>query len=319
MKISLVTTSGGPEVLRIAERPVPSLKPGQVLIRVHAAGVNRADVMMRAGQYGPSATGVEILGLEVAGTIEDPGDSTRWKKGDRVCALLPRGGYAEYAAADGRHCLPVPENVSLEEAAGLPETVLTVWSNVFQRMHVRQGETLLIQGGTSGIGLTALQLARERGVRAFATAGSDEKCRFAEAWGAERCVNYKTEDFEEVLPPIDAILDYIGGDYTAKHLRMLNPDGRICWLAGLGGIKSTINIMEIMRKRLVLTGSMLSPRDDDFKAALTAEVEEQVWPLVQQGRLRAHIYRTFPLEDATEAHRLMESGGHIGKIILTIK
>lgn len=318
MKISLVTSPGGPEVLQIAERPVPSLKPGQVLIRVHAAGVNRADVMMRAGQYGPSATGIEVLGLEAAGTISDPGDSPRWKKGDRVCALLPRGGYAEYAVADGRHCLPVPESMSFEEAAGLPETVLTVWSNVFQRMHVQPGETLLVQGGTSGIGLTALQLARVLGVRTFATAGSEEKCRFAEAWGAERCVNYRTEDFEDVLPPVDAILDYIGGEYTAKHLRMLKPDGRICWLAGLGGIKSTINIMEIMRKRLVLTGSMLSPRDDDFKAALTAEVEQKIWPLVAQGRLHAHVFRTFPLEEAADAHQLMESGAHIGKIILVM-
>ncbi|MFT4032982.1 MAG: NAD(P)H-quinone oxidoreductase [Siphonobacter sp.] len=320
MRSITVTQPGGPEVLQVVERPIPEPRGFQVLIRVKAAGVNRADLLMRQGKYG-SAAPIDVLGLEASGLIEACGNEVeRWKPGDGVCALLPNGGYAEYVLADARLCLPMPEILSFEEAAGLPETVLTVWSNVFQRMHVQPGETLLIQGGTSGIGLTAIQLARLWGIRAFATAGTDEKCRFAELWGAEQCINYKTQDFETELKPIgmDAILDYIGGDYTAKHIRLLKPEGRLCWLASLKGTKSEINIMEIMSKRLVLTGSMLSPRDVLFKAQLTADVETNVWPLIASGQLKTHIYQTFPLEKATEAHQLMEKGEHIGKIILTV-
>ncbi len=321
MKAIVVTQPGGPEVLQLAERPSPQPAENQVVIKVEAAGLNRADLLMRQGTYGKPEDLPEILGLEVAGTICSCGPKvTQWKKGDRVCALIRGGGYAEYALADFRHCLPIPDTISMVEAAGLPETVLTVWSNVFQRMRVQTGETLLIQGGTSGIGLTAIQLARAFGIRVFATAGSDEKCAFAQNWGAERCINYKTQDFEAELAPIgvDAILDYIGGDYTAKHLRILKPEGRLCWLAGMDGVKSTINIMDIMTKRLSLTGSTLSPRTDDFKAQLTADVELRAWPLVAQGKVKTHVSKTFPLEQAAEAHTYMQAGGHIGKIILTL-
>ncbi|AEI47601.1 NAD(P)H-quinone oxidoreductase [Runella slithyformis] len=322
MKAIIVSQTGGPEVLTLQERPLPIPTLQDVLIRVHAAGVNRADLLMRQGRYGVSAQApAEPLGLEVAGVVEQIGSPvSRWKVGDRVCALIRYGGYAEYAPANVHHCLPIPPGLSFEEAACLPETCMTVWNNVFQRMHLQAGENLLVHGGTSGIGVTAIQLAKAFGAQVFATAGTEEKCRFAEALGAVKCVNYKIHPFEEVLKPygIDAILDYIGGDYTAKNIRLLRPEGRLCFIAGLGGVQTHFNIMEVMSKRLTITGSMLAPRDIEFKAALTAEVEKRVWPLIASGQFKPILYKTFPLSEAAEAHRLMESSEHIGKIVLVI-
>lgn len=319
MKAVVVTQPGNPDVLQVQDRPIPQPNETQVLIKVEAAGINRADLMMRQGKYGGETP--PVLGLEVAGTIESCGPTVKqWKKGQRVCALIANGGYAEYALADARHCLPLPADLSMTEAAGLPETLFTVWSNVFQRTKILAGEILLVQGGTSGIGLTAIQMAKAFGVRVYATAGTDEKCAFACKWGADRCANYRTQDFEAEFSDtgVDVVLDYVGGDYTGKHLRLLRPEGRLCWLAGLDGVKTQINIMDVMSKRLQLTGSMLSPRTADFKAQLAADIEAKVWPLVQQGKIRTEVYRTFPLEQAAEAHRLMEKGEHIGKIILTV-
>ncbi|MFN8345459.1 MAG: NAD(P)H-quinone oxidoreductase [Spirosomataceae bacterium] len=320
MKAMIVSRTGGPEVLSLQDRSLPVSTAFEVLIHVEAAGVNRADLLMRQGRYGinkqPPA---EPLGLEVAGVIEQIGaEVTRWKIGDRVCALIRNGGYAEYALADARHCLPIPAGLSFEEAACLPETILTVWSNVFQRMQLKAGEHFLVHGGTSGIGVTAVQLAKAFGVPTFATAGSDEKCRFCEDLGALKCVNYKTEDFAEVLKPygMDVILDYIGGEYTAKNIRLLRPDGRLCFIASLGGAQTQFNILEVMSKRLTITGSMLAPRDAAFKAALTAEVEKHVWPLIEAGQYKPVLFKTFPLEEAAAAHHLMESSDHIGKIVL---
>lgn len=318
----IVTQTGGPEVLSLEDRSVPISTGTKVLIRVYAAGINRADILMRQGRYGISSQPpTEPLGLEVAGIIAEIGENvSRWKVGDKVCALIKNGGYAEYALAEADHCLPVPTGMSFEKAACLPETTMTVWSNVFQRMHLKTGENFLVHGGTSGIGVTAIQLAKAFGVQAFATAGSDQKCRFCEELGAVRCVNYKTQDFLEELKPygMDVILDYVGGDYTAKNIRLLRTDGRLGFIASLGGAQSQFNILEVMSKRITITGSMLAPRDDAFKAQLAAEVEKHVWPLIEAGTFEPILYKTFPLEEAAEAHRLMESSEHIGKIVLRV-
>jgi NADPH:quinone reductase len=322
MKAIIVTQLGAPEVLQLQERPMPQPSPHEVLIKVHAAGVNRADILMRQGRYGAqTAPPSNPLGLEIAGIVAECGNSNqRWKVGDRVCALLPFGGYAEYALADARHCLPIPEGMSFEEAACLPETIMTVWSNVFQTMHLSAGEHFLVHGGTSGIGVAAIQLAKALGSKVFATAGSDEKCHFCEDLGAEKCINYKTHDFETELASfgMDAILDHIGGDYTAKNLRLLRMEGRLCYIASLGGAETKFNILEVMRKRLSITGSMLSPRDADFKANLAREVEQKVWPLIASGAYKPILYQVFDLKDAAQAHILMESSAHIGKIVLSI-
>lgn len=318
----IVAQTGGPEVLSLEDRSVPISTGTKVLIRVYAAGINRADILMRQGRYGISSQPpTEPLGLEVAGIIAEIGENvSRWKVGDKVCALIKNGGYAEYALAEADHCLPVPTGMSFEKAACLPETIMTVWSNVFQRMQLKTGENFLVHGGTSGIGVTAIQLAKAFGVQAFATAGSDQKCCFCEELGAVRCVNYKTQDFLEELKPygMDVILDYVGGDYTAKNIRLLRPDGRLGFIASLGGAQSQFNILEVMSKRITITGSMLAPRDDAFKAQLAAEVEKQVWPLIEAGTFEPILYKTFPLEEAAEAHRLMESSEHIGKIVLSV-
>lgn len=319
----IVTQTGGPEVLSLEDRSAPISTGTKVLIRVYAAGINRADILMRQGRYGISSQPpTEPLGLEVAGIIAEIGENvSRWKVGDKVCALIKNGGYAEYALAEAHHCLPVPMGMSFEKAACLPETIMTVWSNVFQRMQLKTGENFLVHGGTSGIGVTAIQLAKAFGVQAFATAGSDQKCRFCEELGAVRCVNYKTQDFLEELKPygMDVILDYVGGDYTAKNIRLLRPDGRLGFIASLGGAQSQFNILEVMSKRITITGSMLAPRDDAFKAQLAAEVEKHVWPLIEAGTFEPILYKTFPLEEAAEAHRLMESSEHIGKIVLKVR
>lgn len=322
MKAVIVTQTGDPEVLQLIETAKPLFNPSEVLIKVYASGVNRADILMRQGRYGTSKQAPSApLGLEVAGVVVEIGSEvSRWKRGDKICALLKNGGYAAYAAADARHCFPIPDSFSFEEAACLPETLMTVWSNVFQRMHLQRGENFLVHGGTSGIGTTAIQLAKAFGVRPFATAGTDEKCYFCEQLGAIKCINYKTQDFLEVLEPegMDVILDYIGGDYTPKNLRLLKPDGRLGFLASLGGAQSQFNILEVMTKRLTITGSTLAPRDADFKASLAAEVEKHIWPLLENQQFKPILFRSFDLGDAAEAHKLMQSSQHIGKIVLTV-
>ncbi|RDC63995.1 NAD(P)H-quinone oxidoreductase [Adhaeribacter pallidiroseus] len=259
--------------------------------------------------------------MEIAGIISACGAEVKqWQIGQSVCALLVGGGYAEYAIADARHCLPLPDNYSFVEAASLPETVFTVWHNVFERGQLQAGETLLVHGGTSGIGITAIQLAKAMGARVFATAGSPEKCEACEALGAEKAINYKTEDFAEVLAQVgvDVVLDMIGGEYTPKNLKILNLDGRLVFINAMLGAQSNFNISEVMRRRLTITGSTLRPRDAVFKANLTAAVLEQVWPLLAQRRFQPLIYRVFPLAQAAQAHALLESSTHIGKLVLEV-
>jgi len=309
-------------VLHSQEAPRPTPAAGQVLVRVHAAGVNRPDVLMRQGKYAGSGdvTGL-VPGLEIAGIIEEIGpDTARWQPGDAVCALLAAGGYAEYALVDARHCLPVPAGLSMVEAAALPETVFTVWHNVFQRGHLQPGETLLVHGGSSGIGTTAIQLARALGSRVATTAGDEAKCQACRDLGAEWAINYKTDDFEQVLKEvgIDVILDMIGGDYVPKNLRLLREDGRLVFINAMQGAKVEFDALQVMSRRLTITGSTLRPRSADFKAALAAEVERHVWPLIAAGKFRPIIDRTFPLAEAATAHQRMESSAHIGKIVLTV-
>ncbi|MDB5762599.1 MAG: qor1 [Herminiimonas sp.] len=325
MKAIEITHPGAPDVLQLCERPMPALKPGEVLIKVHAAGVNRPDVLQRTGNYPVPAGASDLPGLEVAGEIVD-GDlaGTSFKKGDMVCALVQGGGYAEYCAAPVEQCLPLPKGLSAIEAASLPETFFTVWSNVFDRVHLSGAETLLVQGGTSGIGVTAIQLAKALGHRVFATAGSDEKCRSCEALGAERGINYRTEDFAEVVKAatggkgVDVILDMVGGDYVSRELRCLADDGRLVLIALLGGAKASADLGQILRRRLTITGSTLRPRPVAFKAQIAARLREHVWPLLESGKIKPVIYQTFPLEQAAQAHALMEASTHVGKIMLKV-
>lgn len=320
MKAVIISRPGAPEVLTLSERLTPTPADSEVLIRVHAAGVNRADVMQRQGHYpAPAQVSPEIPGLEVAGVIAARGvNAERWNIGDRVCALLAGGGYAEYVAVEAGHCLPVPAGWNFAAAAALPEALCTVWSNVFQRGRLHAGERFLVHGGSSGIGLAALQLARARGARAFATAGSDEKCRACERAGAERAINYRSEDFETALKHegVDVILDMIGGDYVAKNLRLLRPEGRLVFIAAMQSAQAELNILQVMTRRLTITGSTLRSRESAFKAALIKDVEREVWPLIAAGKFQSNVFRTFPLRDATNAHRLMESSTHIGKLVL---
>lgn len=323
MKAVVFKQPGEAEVLQVTERPEPSVGAGEVLIAVKAAGVNRADVIQRKGKYpAPKGVAADVPGLEVAGVVETCGAGvTRWKAGDAVCALLAGGGYAEKVAVDAGHCLPVPRGMSWTDAAALPEAMFTVWSNVFQRGRLRPGETLLVHGGTSGIGMAAIQLARAMGARVFATAGSDEKCRAAEAAGAERCVNYRTADFEAELKAagVDVVLDMIGGDYVAKNLNLLRPEGRLVFINTAKGAKVEVNLMQVMAQRLTITGSTLRARESAFKTALAAEIEAQVWPLVEAGTVKANVFRVYPMNEAADAHRLMESSEHVGKIVLNVE
>ena len=320
MKAIWITRKGGPEVLELRELEKPAPAEGEVLIRVKAAGLNRSDIYSRTSMaYGSEDS--QIPGLEVSGIIESCGAGViRWKPGDAVCALVTGGGYAEYVRVPAGQCLPVPEGWSLTAAAALPETVLTVWSNVFRTGRLRAGEHLLVHGGSSGIGTTAIQLAVAFGASAYTTAGTDEKCRWCESLGASKAVNYKTTDFETAFRDIgiDVILDMTGGDFTAKNLRLLREEGRMVYISSMRGREAVIDIREIMSKRIMITGSMLKPRDSGFKAALAAEVEAQVWPLIARGALKPLIYRVLPLAEAAEAQRLMESGEHMGKILLEI-
>jgi len=322
MNAIIIEQPGGPEVLHLQEVPRPTPAPGQVLVRVQAAGVNRPDVLMRQGKYAGSGdvTGL-VPGLEIAGIIEECGpDALRWHPGDAVCALLAAGGYADYAVVDARHCLPVPAGLSMVEAAALPETVFTVWHNVFERGHLQPGETLLVHGGSSGIGTTAIQLARALGSHVATTAGDDAKCQACRDLGAEWAINYKADDFEQVLKEvgIDVILDMIGGDYTPKNLRLLSEDGRLVFINAMQGAKVEFDAMQVMSRRLTITGSTLRPRSADFKAALATVVEQHVWPLIAAGQFRPVIDRTFPLAEAAAAHKRMESSAHIGKIVLEV-
>lgn len=314
---------GGPEVLVPVERPRPTPGPGEVLIKVVAAGVNRPDVMQRRGQYPPPPGASDIPGLEVAGTIEEiGGDVTEWRPGDRVCALVAGGGYAEYCLAPGPQCLPIPATMTFESAAAIPETFFTVWTNLFERGRLKAGETTLIHGGSSGIGTTAIQLARAFGAEVLATAGSQAKCEACERLGATRAVNYRDTDFVSAVREltggrgVDVILDMVGGEYVARNLDLLAMDGRLVQIAVLGGPKAQINLVPILQKRLTVTGSALRPRSVAEKGAMARALRQHVWPLLESGAVAPVIFQTFPLRDAAAAHRVMESGEHIGKLVL---
>lgn len=325
MRAIEITRPGGPEVLRSCERPRPRLQKGEVLIRVSAAGVNRPDVLQRMGRYAAPKDASDLPGLEVAGTIVD-GDSgdSGIATGDRVCALVHGGGYAEYCVAPVSQCLPVPAGLSDIEAASLPETFFTVWSNVFDRARLAPGETLLVQGGSSGIGVTAIQMASALGHRVFATAGSDDKSRACEALGAECGINYRTADFAAEVSRltgghgVDVILDMVAGSYVPREIACLADDGRLVLIALLGGASAPVPLDQILMRRLSITGSTLRPRPVAFKAAIARMLRERIWPLIESGRIKPVIYRTFALEQAADAHRLMESSTHIGKLVLRV-
>ena len=326
MRAIEITQPGKPEVLQLCERPTPALMPGEVLIKVHAAGINRPDVLQRLGKYPVPPGASDLPGLEVAGEIVDGDlDGSDFRKGDLVCALVQGGGYAEYCAAPLAQCLPVPQGLSALEAATLPETYFTVWSNVFDRARLAEGESLLVQGGSSGIGVTAIQLARALGHRVFATAGSAEKCRAVEALGAERGINYRDEDFVAVVKEltngkgVDVILDMVAGDYVAREIDCLADDGRLVVIALLGGARADLDMGQVLRRRLTVTGSTLRPRPVDFKAAIARQLREHAWPLFAQGKIKPVIHQVFPLAQAAQAHALMESSTHVGKIVLQVQ
>ncbi|WP_066270395.1 NAD(P)H-quinone oxidoreductase [Hydrogenophaga palleronii] len=322
-----ISAFGAPEVLRLGERPVPVAGAGEVLIRVSASGVNRPDVLQRTGNYPVPPGASDIPGLEVAGVIES-GDTAAmaaagFKLGDRVCALVAGGGYAAWCVAPVGQCLPVPEGLDDIAAASLPETFFTVWSNVFDRGRLQAGETLLIQGGTSGIGVTAIQMAKALGARVIATAGSDEKCAACLRLGADHAINYKTQDFVAAVKEItagqgvDVILDMVAGAYVAREIECLAEDGRLVIIAVQGGIKAEINAGLVLRKRLTITGSTLRPRPLAFKSAIAASLRERVWPLLASGRIQPVIHQVFPAGQAAQAHTLMESNQHVGKLVLS--
>ena len=323
MKAIEISRPGDPDVLIEVERPVPSPSTGEVLIKVAAAGVNRPDVMQRLGHYPPPPGITDIPGLEVAGTIERMADGVSgWCVGDPVTALVAGGGYAEYCVAPGPQCLPVPARVDIAHAAAIPETFFTVWTNVFERGRLKAGESILIHGGSSGIGTTAIQLARALGSRVFATAGSAEKCAACERLGAERAINYRESDFVAVVKDatngkgVDVVLDMVGGDYFPRNMDALAMEGRLVSIAVLNGVKTTINILTMMQRRLTLTGSTLRTRPVAEKGAIAAALRQHVWPLLEAGKVSPVVYGTFPLRDAAEAHRVIESGRHIGKLML---
>ena len=320
-----IRTPGGPEVLTPVERPRPVAGAEEVLIRVSAAGLNRPDVMQRQGRYPPPPGASDIPGLEVAGTIEEVGPGVReWRRGDEVCALVSGGGYAEYCTAPVPQCLPIPRGLGLIQAAGIPETTFTVWTNVFERGRLVRGESVLIHGGSSGIGTTAIQLAKAFGARVFATAGSAGKCAACEALGAERAINYKEVDFTAAIREatngrgVDLILDMVGGEYLQRNLDTLAIDGRLVEIGVLGGAKAQINVMPVLQRRLTITGSTLRARSVAEKGAIARAVQAVVWPLFESGAVRVLVHATFPLRDAAEAHRVMESSAHVGKLILTL-
>jgi putative PIG3 family NAD(P)H quinone oxidoreductase len=324
MRAVEISKPGPPEVLTAVERPDPVPASGEVRIRVAAAGVNRPDVLQRRGAYPPPPGASDLPGLEVAGVVDTIGSGVSdWHVGDRVCALLAGGGYATICTAPAVQCLPVPPGMDFVTAAAIPETFFTVWTNVFDRGRLRSGESALFHGGSSGIGTTAIQLASARGARVFATAGSDDKCRACEQLGAERAINYRTEDFVDVIQQatggrgVDLILDIVGGDYIARDLVALAVEGRLVVIGFMGGDSATIDFRRVLGRRLTITGSTLRPRSPAEKGEIAAALRWEVWPLLEHGAVKPVVYRTFPLEDASAAHRLMESSEHIGKIVLT--
>lgn len=321
-----IIASGGPEVLKPASRPVPRPAAGEVLLEVHAAGVNRPDVLQRTGRYDPPPGTTDIPGLEVAGRVVAVGpEVTDRQMGDRVCALVAGGGYAEYCVAPTGQCLPVPDGFSMVEGATIPETFFTVWTNVFERGRLVAGESFLVHGGSSGIGTTAIQLAKAFGARVYATAGSAEKCRACEQLGADRAINYRDEDFVAVIKEatggqgLDVVLDMVGGDYIARSIEILKVEGRHVSIAFLQGPKVTLNLFPVMAKRLTLTGSTLRARPIADKSAIAAQLHDKVWPLLIDRRVRPVVFREFQLVDAAQAHALMESNQHIGKIALVVR
>lgn len=325
MKIVDVLQPGGPEALVLAQRSTPTPKHSEVLIKVAAAGLNRADVLQRKGHYPPPAGAPAYPGLEAAGVIAAVGSAvTEFKVGDKVCALLQGGGYAEYCTVDEGQVLPVPEALSMIEAASLPEAYFTVWSNVFGFGRLQPGETLLVHGGSSGIGVAAIQLASALGHTVLTTAGSDEKCRFCEQLGAKRAINYQSEDFVEVVAEqtskkgVDVLLDMVGGSYLARNVASLATDGRLVIIATQGGAKGELDLLRILQRRLIVTGSALRPRDVQFKRAVKAKLLEVVWPLLARGAIKPIVDRVFELANASEAHAYMESGHHRGKIVLEV-
>jgi putative PIG3 family NAD(P)H quinone oxidoreductase len=325
MKAIEIREPGGPETLVVTDRPVPVPQAEEVLIKVAAAGVNRPDLMQRRGQYPPPPGVTDIPGLEVAGAIERVGPGvTTWRPGDMVCALIAGGGYAAFAAAPAPQCLPVPAGFSLVEAAALPETHFTVWTNVFERGRLIAGESILVHGGASGIGTTAIQLARARGARVFATAGSSEKTAACERLGAEVAVNYRVSDFVAIIREatggrgVDVVLDIIGGDYLPRNLDVLAMDGRLVQIAVQGGVRAQLNLVTMMQRRLTITGSTLRARTVAEKGRIADALRAHVWPLLERREIAPVIHATFPLEAAADAHRVMEEGSHIGKLVLTV-
>ena len=322
MRAVEITAPGGPEVLQVSEQPVPQPGAGEVLIKVAFAGVNRPDALQRAGLYAPPPTASPLPGLEASGEIVAVGPNvTDWSVGDQVCALLPGGGYAEYVLTPAAHCLPVPTGMGLREAACLPETFFTVWSNVFERGGLQAGERFLVHGGSSGIGTTAIQLAHAFGARVFTTAGSEEKCEVCRSLGAERAINYRDEDFVDILKAeggANLILDMVGGSYLPRNVKALAMEGRLVQIAFLQGPKVELNFAQIMMRRLTVTGSTLRPQSDLAKAKIAAALREKVWPLLDAGRVAPVMDSEFALEDAAAAHARMEGGTHIGKIVLKV-
>ncbi|UWS03544.1 NAD(P)H-quinone oxidoreductase [Phaeobacter inhibens] len=322
MRAIEIKEPGGPSVLQACQRPAPTPAHGQVVLKVAYAGVNRPDALQRVGKYAPPPTASDLPGLEASGEVVAIGAGvSELIVGDRVCALLPGGGYAEYVATPAAHCLPVPAGLSMKQAAGLPETCFTVWSNVFTRGGLQAGERFLVHGGSSGIGTTAIQLASQLGARVFTTAGSDEKCAACLKLGAERAINYRDEDFVEVLKTeggANLILDMVGGDYIPRNVRALADDGRMVHIAFLSGPKVELNFAQIMARRLTLTGSTLRPQSDLAKAQIAQDLREVVWPLIEAGKFAPVMDQTFALEEAAAAHARMESSAHIGKIVLEV-
>ncbi|MFM7462263.1 MAG: NAD(P)H-quinone oxidoreductase [Burkholderiales bacterium] len=325
MRFITAPTAGAPEVMSLTTGPLPTFGPQDVLIRVSYAGVNRPDLAQRSGNYAPPPGASPIMGLEVAGEIVALGENvTRWKAGDRVCALTPGGGYAEYCSAPAAHCMPVPAGLSMLEAAGVPENFFTVWVNVFDTCQLKAGEKFLVHGGSSGIGLTAIQLAKSFGAEVFTTVGNEDKAAFCKKIGADYVFNYKTQDWMAAIATItqrkgvNVILDMVGGSYIEKNLRSLALEGRYCFIAFLEGGKAEVDFRPLMMKRQTITGSTLRARPDTQKAAIAAALEARVWPLLASGKVKPVVYKTFTLEDVVEAHRLMESSAHIGKIMLKV-
>ena len=321
-----IAESGGPEVLRPVERPVPAPAAGELLIAVAAAGVNRPDVVQRLGLYPAPPGASDLPGLEVAGTVAAIGEGViGWDEGDRVCALIAGGGYAEYASAPAPQVLPVPAGFDMAQAAGIPETFFTVWTNVFDRGHLAEGESILIHGGSSGIGTTAIQLACAFGATAYVTVGSPDKARFCEQLGAKKAINYRDQDFVEEIKAVtdgagvDVILDMVGGDYLPRNIRALKADGRLLQIALMAGREGELDLGRLMTRRLTVTGSTLRPRSVEIKGEIARSLRERVWPLFEAGKIAPVIHKTFPLSEASLAHELMESSTHIGKIILIVQ